>query len=432
MRKSLVPFLTRRRLGVLFSLVVFGWLLLGWRSDRRPIDAATCSVCLPISITTRQTPWRSLNDTSFVKGFIPSFLHHLEPQCRYALYLGYDINDPLLDQPGSEDSLLQAIGSRLPPNVELKTFRYDAINRNVWAVNYATEECFNDGYEYFFRVNDDSELVSATWTSSLVRIMTYELKNWGVVGVVDPGMKRIFTHSLVHRRHFRIFRFHFPFLFANWWSDDWITWVYGSELTYWSSVRVLHRRMTRRYSVDSSIESKLENELQETRLEWRTWKKEHPDGDEERIHESLNLTRPLCPWDELRGSDRDAAVACIRRAHHCVEVANPDLLDPCAHLSKYSFERLWRLESASLIRELGQEDWPAIAFADSITLLNRTLLLFREKRGWNALASDVTPDALLKLAREEISSLSRSKGALVSSITLRRHYLEARRRFYSI
>ena len=42
-------------------------------------------------------------------------------------------------------------------------------------------------------------------------------------------MPRIFTHVFVHRTHFLIFGRLFPTAFHNWWSDDWISHVYGSR-----------------------------------------------------------------------------------------------------------------------------------------------------------------------------------------------------------
>lgn len=65
--------------------------------------------------------------------------------------------------------------------IELKMFVYnDTRNRNVWAVNYITREAYLDGYDYFYRVNDDSAFHTAQWASLLVGRMQ-ELNNFGVV-----------------------------------------------------------------------------------------------------------------------------------------------------------------------------------------------------------------------------------------------------------
>ena len=45
----------------------------------------------------------------------------------------------------------------------------------------------------------------------------------------DTKQTRIFTHVFVHRTHFEIFGYLFPPAFKNWWSDDWISHVYGGR-----------------------------------------------------------------------------------------------------------------------------------------------------------------------------------------------------------
>jgi hypothetical protein len=58
------------------------------------------------------------------------------------------------------------------------------------------------------------------------------IPNFGVTGPADSNNDKIFTHSFVHRTHIEVFGHLFPPSFKNWWSDDWITTVYGSEHTF--------------------------------------------------------------------------------------------------------------------------------------------------------------------------------------------------------
>ena len=62
----------------------------------------------------------------------------------------------------------------------------------------------------------------------------YQIKvaNLGVTGPLDINNDKIFTHSFVHRTHIDVFGHLFPPSFKNWWSDDWISTVYGPEHTF--------------------------------------------------------------------------------------------------------------------------------------------------------------------------------------------------------
>jgi hypothetical protein len=57
-------------------------------------------------------------------------------------------------------------------------------------------------------------------------------KNFGVTGPLDINLKRhrditILTQSFVHRTHYEIFGFLYPWIFKNWYSDDWMTYIYS-------------------------------------------------------------------------------------------------------------------------------------------------------------------------------------------------------------
>lgn len=85
---------------------------------------------------------------------------------------------------------------------------------------------------------------------------------------MDSNNNKIFTHSFVHRTHIEVFGHLFPPFFKNWWSDDWISTVYGSEHTFiCPDVEIKHNvgaqkeKGSTRYTVDQSAQLKLEDEL---------------------------------------------------------------------------------------------------------------------------------------------------------------------------
>jgi hypothetical protein len=53
----------------------------------------------------------------------------------------------------------------------------------------------------------------------------------------------LLTHAFVHRTHLGIHGRFFPKAFKNWWSDNWITSVYGTKDTFMGpdGVRLEHQ-----------------------------------------------------------------------------------------------------------------------------------------------------------------------------------------------
>lgn len=235
--------------------------------------AAAVRVCLPISITTRHSRWTHLSEMLLLKAFLPSLVRTAEPGYFYGVYLGYDEGDPLLDSEEGQQELrslfAKTVGSA---PIELRAFRYaDSRNRNVWAVNYVARECYFQGYDYFYRVNDDSAFHSQNWASRLVPRLQ-ELNDFGVVGVLDKHNPRIFTHSLVGRPHLEVFGYYFPFEFGNYWSDDWITLVYTPPYVVRAyDVEINHHRHAERYKVEWERKTLLDDMVNYGRRRWRTY-----------------------------------------------------------------------------------------------------------------------------------------------------------------
>ncbi len=112
-------------------------------------------------------------------------------------------------------------------------------------------------------MNDDTIIVSPNWAPKLISTLASNpaIPNFGVTGPTDSNNEKIFTHAFVHRTHMevphhcttdwplllllavranlfislchvQVFGHLFPPYFKNWWSDDWISTVYGSEHTF--------------------------------------------------------------------------------------------------------------------------------------------------------------------------------------------------------
>lgn len=235
-------------------------------------DSELVKVCIPISITTRGTKWTRLDEMLLLTSFLPSLVRTAEAGFHFGVYLGYDVGDPLLDSPEQIEKLQKLAQEMIQSkSISVRTFRYeDSINRNVWAVNYITRECYLDGFDYFYRVNDDSAFEDL-WAHSLTSRLR-ETNDFGVVGVYDKQNPRIFTHSLVGRPHIEVFGYYFPFEFGNYWSDDWITFVYLPPYVHKAyDIAVKHHTHAERYKVEHERRKVFDEMVNYGRRRWKSY-----------------------------------------------------------------------------------------------------------------------------------------------------------------
>jgi hypothetical protein len=104
--------------------------------------------------------------------------------------------------------------------------------KNHIPFNEIAEMAYDDGADYFCRVNDDTDFITNAWiTAGTTALKKYDPPNLGVVGpTCDQGNKQILTHDMVHRTHLDIFGKdkYYPAELHNWYVDDWITHVYST------------------------------------------------------------------------------------------------------------------------------------------------------------------------------------------------------------
>lgn len=99
--------------------------------------------------------------------------------------------------------------------------------------NEIAHVAYTEGADYFCRVNDDTEFKTIEWiTHGVTALQQYQPPNIGVVGPkCSQGNTNIMTHDMVHRSHMDIFQgYYYPPAFGNWYLDDWISSVYGSNV----------------------------------------------------------------------------------------------------------------------------------------------------------------------------------------------------------
>ena len=103
--------------------------------------------------------------------------------------------------------------------------------------NSMLREAFEAGADYYYRLNDDSELQlgqtspPVSWPKVFIGALNSFGPPYGVVGP-NGGLPRILTHDFVHRTHMDIFdKAYYPTPLVDWYMDDWVSHVYGSKRT---------------------------------------------------------------------------------------------------------------------------------------------------------------------------------------------------------
>lgn len=160
-----------------------------------------------------------------------------------AFYIGYDASDLVWDTDTARHELPTVLKSKVMATYaspQKKNLTHVGMSVKmvhcyggtmVSASNCAISHAYEDGAEYWYRVNDDTVLGSKDWIRDFnTALLSFDPPNVGVVGPLDNQNDRILTYDYVHRTHWEIFHFQYPPFLRNWYCDDWITYVYGAYI----------------------------------------------------------------------------------------------------------------------------------------------------------------------------------------------------------
>ena len=161
-----------------------------------------------------------------------------------SIYIAYDDGDAVFDDPQS--SIVEELQRDYP------SFRFRAIKmfKTHWLTfiwNRLFVIAYREGNDFFLQINDDVQLLNRGWLSPTVDL----LQNASVVGLNDYVWNcKIFTQALVGRSHYDNFGgFFFPPGIKDWYSDNWITNVYGPKQSKCSlSARIKNSNIKTRYN----------------------------------------------------------------------------------------------------------------------------------------------------------------------------------------
>lgn len=121
----------------------------------------------------------------------------------------------------------------------------NTLHRPGPAMNAMARAAYDAGADYFYRVNDDTE-IQTPFASAFIQQLASVALGGVPVGVLGPscaqGNTQILTHDFVHRTHMEIFnKIYYPVELVDWFLDNWISAVYGCNNTLQStSVSVTH------------------------------------------------------------------------------------------------------------------------------------------------------------------------------------------------
>ena len=223
-------------------------LTIGYPSNNLPEK-----VCVLIPVTSHTQDWKSIND-SFVYQFpLPSLARTYEPhRYLYSIYIGYDIGDPFFDNYDTLFSLYQRAKQTIPYANPILTPFANKLRKPGPVMNFLSNQAYNDGCDFLYHVNDDTELLTPSWTTKFIDA----LRNFTppLLGVVGPTCRQgntvVIAHDFVHRSHLDRFPTHYPPQLTDWWLDDWITWVYGEgHARMLDDVEVRRHELAARYEV---------------------------------------------------------------------------------------------------------------------------------------------------------------------------------------
>ena len=249
--------------------------------NAEPLNAIGSGITIAIGsgITSRKLGNISENNIGekfqFFHTLLSSFCHTASQHFIYKFYLAYDSNDRVFANQRLRDAFQRQFhvatttaGSCSDRGII--TYLSSLVECNhtgnpAWAQNDAMLEAYIDNVDYFYRINDDTKMLTGGWTEKF--ISTLESYDPPRVGVVGPrhfgGNIGILTYDFVHRTHLDIFGFYYPRLFSDWWGDRWITDVYKpGRSTKVRSIHLAHTRgLGRRYRIRYYVRKHLGSQL---------------------------------------------------------------------------------------------------------------------------------------------------------------------------
>ncbi|CAM9341488.1 unnamed protein product [Discosporangium mesarthrocarpum] len=228
----------------------------------RPSEATDPLIAICAGSTTRGVLGPSVDTLALFRYLLPSIERTADCGFNYVTVIGYDEGDIFFDSEDGrrrvKDWFDRTIGkpaAKRGISIRLELVRVNNKIRKPGPVFTAiTKEAYAMGASYFYRVNDDSEMVSP-WARKFVDTLEQMGPPYGVVGP-ESGNANILVHDFTNRLHMDIFKGqYYPVELTDWYVDDWISTVYGNARTVRAkNCEVIHHTSAhgQRYKADLS------------------------------------------------------------------------------------------------------------------------------------------------------------------------------------
>mmetsp|Transcript_5548 Transcript_5548/g.7258 ORF Transcript_5548/g.7258 Transcript_5548/m.7258 type:complete len:367 (-) Transcript_5548:231-1331(-) len=254
----------------------------------------SASIAITIPMTSKGTEMLTIQDSPFWFNTFQTFCYSIDwktNEYKYTFYIGFDKGDSIYDVGDAwnifretfHTNAIQAITwmgleqeevkRLLQERLFLKLNDFDGLQgAPSQVVNSLMKKAYDDGHDYFYQINDDTGIDTKNWPLPFIQSLAANpvYPHMGVTGPTDSLNPKIFTHAFVHRTHIDIFGFFFPLSFKNWWSDDWISTVYGKDHTFrHPDILITHNVQAQkssewnRYAIDYSAQYILQKEIQQ-------------------------------------------------------------------------------------------------------------------------------------------------------------------------
>jgi len=209
-------------------------------------------VAILIPVTSRFCKYEKFYDTDLYNYTLDTFFKTYNPQYHYTFYIGIDDDDYFYTRKLVQRSIINYIEKK-GCKVKMKTFLGQKGNVvHIWNTLY--KDAYDDN-DYFVQCGSDISFVDEGWVGSAIEKFLLN-DNYGVVGLVDIGRRnlnpsdRLFTQTMVSKRHMDIFEFYYPPVLRNWFCDDWITEIYRQwDLAHEIPFKVLNLGGPPRYNI---------------------------------------------------------------------------------------------------------------------------------------------------------------------------------------
>ena len=181
-------------------------------------------IALGLGITTRKVKDMNTGLPYFTE-LLPTFCATKSFGYCYHFYVGFDFDDQILSEPYGRnkfeeyfhDVVKRKCDKDSEFSVSLHLVQVNGTGKPTWAQNDGMMAGYKDHCDFYYMLNDDTEMQTSGWTEIFVE--TLRKNNPPYLGVVGPnnsgGNTRILQYTFVHKTHIDIMGFDFPRVFTG-------------------------------------------------------------------------------------------------------------------------------------------------------------------------------------------------------------------------